>query len=1799
MRRRGMWYVFLCAGLAASTPANAKALERFTDQWIHEYDPTIEDSYSVTRNIDGTDYFLSITDTAGQEEYRGLWAASNLKSDAFLLVYDITHGPSLEALDYFMDMIDIETEQRLEDNQRLMRELGRKAQNRPVGLPPPVKIVAGNKCDLKEARIISARDGLEYARKHGSGFMETSAREMVNIEETFALIVRRVVEARRQHYQSQQLDARMGSSTARTPALTVSERQQASDQQPSKSTSRRGAGFSLFKRDPSKRVSFVDVDEKGPSELERGGQANKQQSIASRLRTGDARMEHSRAEDHHAESTAATQQYSEEPHLEDTLSEDFEYVTRTQDASAPALSPMEEEHDAQDFIEQSSVLQYSIDVDDDDVHRQNNKTMLEEQEMQRKLQDIESSFLPEPSTIEITPADDHDGGADDTYLVGVTDPNGQEGAYDPDISQIQEESSVLELPRIVTEEVTEDQHRDPTTTPASNRELDVNTSALGTLNSSPTAAAVERALSNPSKNMQEGDSSAEFYRSLTPRKSRRNLSPALSDSRRSREAFVDNEDDSRLSTSQSDRKRSRPKYLTSRQSSHRFSASSINSTNTDTTASEATLGADFALQTGGAVPSKTNTPSRNLSRTISLGSMASGVSALSEENIFDKRVLSGATDGGLHTLDEEDTGSVAHSSRDFEDNPPETPKARSQDIDLPPDTVATQHVQDIQVPGTFAREFNAKFSTNISPDKRAGAPTPGFGRSGKSMTLKEQSSTIDRLSKENFDLKMRVHFLNEALNKRSEEGIKEMISENVELKSDKIKLQKENQGMKRTIRNLEKQLKDSQSSRDTDADQETETNDEEKRNEIEEEELIFLRERVETYEVEIERLRSESILRESEKRRLAEIVKSIGDSRPIDSDAGAREEREMWKDMLDAETAAREQAEEENRKLRDEILRARAEGNIGSEAGRYGRSGRKGSIISHSTASERDHERRLTVPSSASSTLVELELLKKENTELRREVSVQTSMLTSRNREKERLYQEIEDLKLQRSGRSIAGDSIFERSASRAHVRSSSRASNGTRESRASDSERENMEVRNGELRDQVSSLKLENQGLRSQLDEYMAEIEALDKAYQADVDQAEEELQVLQQERDQALQVAEEREAALQDLKNEAQEEIDTLGDELDQKVDECQRLEMTLRTQEDNLKTLQSEMRSASEGILRLEEDAQSNLRKFKAVQQELEDSNREIESLEKDLFEANGKVQRLTVQIESSQGEIMFLREEQDADKIRISELDSELKTSRMNLQVEKEKAKELETRLAEERHQREVVGSKEKQEVQRIMNELNREASSARDEVRRLKKTLSAREIEATTWKERLMDLENGLREALGDLNGTRSSLLNSIIKLQKELESKSLDLESTRSKLDEKESLLQSREALLESHGLESRKLADLLDRERQARRADKHSFDQSLKSQQHASRTITQHNSRIADLENARSQDRKRFATLEQQLKDQLSERNALYLTLWKRLSAMCGPDWAHSNSLINGNLPSLEVIGNLLFWPGFSRNLILAVKTVENMLSGFKTRIRAVERDLSKEYQALEHNFGIRAKKLERLEEAVRNIRSQQRASGVSPEVIKLRGENRLMKAELNLMQSTFKNRHSGSGAGYAAGADLELDRTAVASPTVSRTSAVVRSDSRSKKGTITRSASSIPQPTTVVTETSSTSSSQKPTDSEQDNIMKSRLRELERRLKLERVARLADRDGARKRLEERDAENEELRAELERERMRWGTRALEAASLSRANSQRTAIESGPTSGDDDKRTSGSDNEDTDAHSSYGEGFTVDIEMN
>ncbi|KAI0103376.1 hypothetical protein GGR51DRAFT_254826 [Nemania sp. FL0031] len=1234
----------------------------------------------------------------------------------------------------------------------------------------------------------------------------------------------------------------------------------------------------------------------------------------------------------------------------------------------------------------------------------------------------------------------------------------------------------------------------------------------------------------------------------------------------------------------------RPKYLRSRNASQRSSTSSF--LTSDDVDSDVTVGlsADYALQTGGAAPAfgSMRSVSNDLSRSLSMGSIASG---------FDDS-LDPMRNGPLEPLEEVESPVHEHLADAFA-----TPKANRGPLKAPTDTIIARHVRSVEVPESLAKEYQTKggLSTPLQAYRKLSDYTPApstVARSGRNMTLKEQSSTIERLSKENFDLKLKVMFLSDRLDKLSEEGIKEMISENVELRTSLAVIQRDNKVLRRRVKELEKRHYDDEgrpsTARSGVSSEGRTTPTFDSNAQAHEEEIILLREQIEEYVREIERLKTDHMSSELEKRKLVETVKTMGDrvTDRVGESLGRQEEAEVWKDLLEQETARREQADEENRRLRDEnfALKQEMNGSIpGAGAGLHHttniynitRKPRQTSPSRSRPVSGLSGEVDQTNSLSQSSTLVEelrreSEKLRHENAELRREVGAQTSMLTSRNREKERLYQEIEDLKLsQRRGGPAPStlDSLLDRSASRvgAHDRPISRGSGRSRLTMtAEDPDREELENKIAEQRDKMNELKFKNQELQRELETCMANLEDTMEgrrqaeedaaALQEELENAMNDLMAIQAERDDALQDQAAWENKFADLQEEAQGLVNELETEADQKADEIQRLQLDLQDRSDNFEALQEEMRSMTESLIRLEDEQTKTLKRTEQLEQELADSGKELEDLETQLLESNEKAQRLGVQQESSQSEIAFLREEQEGDKIRIGDLEAALANAQQNITEERARSQELDQRLTNERKQRELIANREKEEVQQIVNDLNREASSAKEEARVLRKSLGNREVEATQWKERLMELENNLREALGDLNGTRSSLLQSIAGLQRELESTVRELDTTKSSLLEKDRIIKQRDSLLESHALESRKLGDLLDKERQARRNTENQFETFQRTHQHVSRTVTSQDSRIVELETSRATDKRKIAQLEANFKEQVAERNNLLLVLWTRLSTICGSDWAHDNSLINGRaLPSLESISTML--PGFSKNLLAAIKMIESILNSFQSRIKSVERDLWKEYQTLENNLEVRSKKLERLESLVRsgmasgNLDAQARLS-------QLEIAYRALKIEHATLQRARDARNR--SVGYAERTPLmkkpssgeELIEGGSPSPLVptgphGRESKLPRSKTTTHLET-TSSKSTTSSMTRTSSNTGATAADLGRLNSSHgdngamrgvgvgvdNNQWMLRLRELEYKLKEEREARSMDRAAARQRIMDSERQNNELAAELVRAR-------------------------------------------------------------
>ncbi|KAI9708512.1 MAG: Anucleate primary sterigmata protein B [Bogoriella megaspora] len=1476
-------------------------------------------------------------------------------------------------------------------------------------------------------------------------------------------------------------------------------------------------------------------------------------------------------------------------------------------------------------------------------------TMIDEREMNRHLMDVESSFLPEASPV---PQTHGEKGIDDTYIFGGRD----EAQTSMDSRQEQDKGPrrSADAPPTFQEKANPPATATPSSPPtpkgayktpgqglsgAASRstgaeESAEDTSELGPLPSSPAAAAADRTHNKPAVETRykettsraeqdtitdvlpsnvgvEGSDEMPIEERQASSPSERTERPVTQDSERDTLAPLNG---SANGNSLSSRLLKRPSYLKTRQSSQRSSTSSFTNTSDGDRLQDSTLSTDYALQTGGAISADSSINTRGsmgLSRLPSLGSVAS--SAFSDATPTYDRHGSFTSNPFFPNLGSTRSRDNFEEDLTQSNSAPTTPRAGSPHDNVPTDTVIAQHVRNIQVPDTIAHAFRARHRSQ-SPDKRpvsSGMTSTLASRNRSHLTLKEQNGKIDKLSKENFDLKLKIHFLDQALQNRSDEGIKEMISKNVQHQTDLANEKKDNQSLRRRIRELERKVKSQEDGLAEARRQSTESNDEingQPNQEADmEEEILYLREQLEYSEVQVEKLTEEKMSKEVENRRLAEYVRNMGERKSSEPSAGDEETVDMWKDLLQAETARREQADEDAQKYRDEIAQLKSQLSAQSAAQnsrQTSKFSRRFNQLSYTVSNSGDSETASQINgathTSASSTLVDQ--LKHENAELRRDLGAQTSMLTSRNRERERLQQEIEDLKLaQRRGegaKSIAGDSIFERSVSRQQQRPASRASGHTRTSHLSDAEREEYDRKQAALRDELAEAKILNQDLERELNAHLDELaQTEDKIHnlEEEMQSATEDLQALQTERDEALVALQDKEQECDELEKEAISTIDQLEEDLQQKQTSLEKIESDLANRNEDFQALQRELKKMSESVIHLEDDRVASSRRIEVLERELDDANRELETQDKRLREMREKNERLEIATESHQDEISFLREEQEGDKIRIGELEDALNAAQQAVADEKERLRDLEQRMKEERAQREALDSQEKEQVQKVMDELNGQTSKAKEEVRKLRKNLSAKEVEAAGYKERLDELEGGLRNAFDDASGAGHGLLKHVAKLQKDLIVTVETLETHRHNLAEKERLLRSRDALLESTGLESRKLSDLLDAERSARRRERLIYENSARGHQAHRTTLAAHEARVLELETQKGVDKRKIATLEERFREQLLERHNLLLALWNRLSTLCGADWVKDHALVDGQNPSLEVISRNLH--GFSKNLVLAMKTVEGLVGTFKQRARQMEKDLWRDFQTLEHTLDVRTKRLENVETWVKDVTASKTSTRPTPpsrrsslgstvmaggssssrhteELSRLSRENKILKAELKFARenappafqqaqqrpSSSMSTSSNTGAGAASGSRdvaAHAARASVANSLLRHhsTSAVEMLQAAQRDG-----ATDSPHPGSPHHGSTGfphvVSSSHRDSHGRTRSVMLHsppiqpseqrwihRLKELERRLKAEREARLLDRSGARKRLEEGRAENEELRMLLEREKVRRGS--------------------------------------------------------
>eukprot|EP00831_Metopus_contortus_P060726 TRINITY_DN5261_c0_g1_i2.p1 TRINITY_DN5261_c0_g1~~TRINITY_DN5261_c0_g1_i2.p1 ORF type:complete len:249 (-),score=25.55 TRINITY_DN5261_c0_g1_i2:51-797(-) len=124
--------------------------------------------------VDGKNVEVQISDTAGQERYRSLTKAYYADSHGVILVYDISDRNSFDSIKYWLDDLEM------------------------YGNKLEIKLLVGNKSDLKAKREIEQFEAKRFAFERGLQWIECSAKEGGNVKEVFYEITSMLLK----HYES-------------------------------------------------------------------------------------------------------------------------------------------------------------------------------------------------------------------------------------------------------------------------------------------------------------------------------------------------------------------------------------------------------------------------------------------------------------------------------------------------------------------------------------------------------------------------------------------------------------------------------------------------------------------------------------------------------------------------------------------------------------------------------------------------------------------------------------------------------------------------------------------------------------------------------------------------------------------------------------------------------------------------------------------------------------------------------------------------------------------------------------------------------------------------------------------------------------------------------------------------------------------------------------------------------------------------------------------------------------------------------------------------------------------------------------------------------------------------------------------------------------------------------------------------------------------------------------------------------------------------------------------------------------
>ncbi|KAI9069248.1 hypothetical protein FKP32DRAFT_1560144 [Trametes sanguinea] len=151
-----------------SVGKSSLVIQFIENHFVESYYPTIESVFNKTVSYKGADYDCDIIDTAGQDEYSILNSKHAIGIHGYVLVYSVTNRKSFDMVRIVYDKIV-----------------------NFCGMNSIPCVVVGSKIDLQNRCVprvqVDGDEGERLARDLGAAFVETSAKNNVNVSKVFEL----------------------------------------------------------------------------------------------------------------------------------------------------------------------------------------------------------------------------------------------------------------------------------------------------------------------------------------------------------------------------------------------------------------------------------------------------------------------------------------------------------------------------------------------------------------------------------------------------------------------------------------------------------------------------------------------------------------------------------------------------------------------------------------------------------------------------------------------------------------------------------------------------------------------------------------------------------------------------------------------------------------------------------------------------------------------------------------------------------------------------------------------------------------------------------------------------------------------------------------------------------------------------------------------------------------------------------------------------------------------------------------------------------------------------------------------------------------------------------------------------------------------------------------------------------------------------------------------------------------------------------------------------------------------------